>query len=122
MIFGIEATAPIETKAIDGNKRAVDGYLAEGVDDCQLVTVMTPRQMNQLVLIVCSSDTVYHMFFAHPPLSIRRITHQVTYNHIASIASDVRNAAISRPNQFSILFLEIPKQSAGNSQRTGSIR
>lgn len=123
MVFRVKDTAPIETKAIDSNENAVDGYLAESVDNCQLVTVMTPGHMNQGVFTVCGSDTVYQMFFAHPPLAIRRVTHQVTYNHIAGIASDVRNAAISRPNQLSSEFLEIPKPSIiGDLQRTGSIR
>ena len=50
---------------------------------------------------VRGSDTVYQMFFAQPPLAIGRITHQATYDHTAPIASDIRNAAISRPNQLS---------------------
>lgn len=122
MVFWVEDAAPIETNAIDSNEYAVDRYLAENVDNCQLVTVVTPGQMNQLVFTMRSSNTVYQMFFAHPPLAIGRITHQVTYNHIAPIACYVGDAAISRPNQFPSQFLEIPKQSAGSSQRTGSIR
>ena len=101
MILRVEDAAPIKAKAIDSNKYAVDGNLAKSVDNCQLVTVMAPGQMNQLVLRVGSSDTINQMFFAQPPLAIGGITHEITYDHTGSIASDVRNAAVSRPNQLS---------------------
>lgn len=46
MIFWIEDTAPVDSKAIDSNEKTVDGDLAESIDNCQLATMMTPGQMN----------------------------------------------------------------------------
>lgn len=71
---------------------------------------MAPGQMNYLVFRVCVHHTIYRVFFAQPPLAIRYITHQVTYDHTGPIASDVGNAAIPRPRQLSSYFLEKSKK------------
>lgn len=106
MVFRVRNKAPHEVEAIDCKENIVYGYLSEDIDDSEFGAGMTPAYIYYWMIVVHSGNAINIVFFAHPPLAVARITHQMVQNDITTILTDVCDAAILGPCQFPYPFLE----------------